>query len=232
MRVAIIEDEKVERERIIDFIERFSEEFHKKIEVEEFDSGDSLLSTFMSVYDIMIFDIDMPGTNGMDTARLVREKDKRAVILFMTNIAQYAVNGYEVDAVDYIIKPIGYFDFSMKFQKAVRRAAKRQDNYIAVDALDGMRKLKVSDIRYVEVLGHYLIYHLADSELKLRGSMKEQAALLGAYNFTQIHKSYLVNLAYVENISGNEILVDGGILTMGRVYKERVMQEYLRYIRG
>lgn len=215
MRIAIIEDERVERERIIDFIERFSEEFHKKIEVEEFDSGDRLLESFKSVYDILIFDIDMPGTNGMDTARKVREKDKRAVILFMTNIAQYAVNGYEVDAVDYIIKPIGYFDFSMKFQKAVRRAAHRQDNYIAVDALDGIRKLKVADIRYVEVLGHYLIYHLTDGELKLRGSMKEQAALLGAYNFAQVHKSYLVNLAHVENISGSEIVVDGEKLSMG-----------------
>lgn len=232
MRVAIIDDEKKERDSLTAFMKRFSQEFQKKIDVVEFESGDELMKNYKPIFDILIFDIDMPGTNGMDTARYIREKDDRSVILFVTNIAQYAINGYEVDAVDYIIKPITYYDFSMKFQKAVRRAAQRQENYIVVDTPDGARRIKIADVKYVEVLAHYLIYHMKDENIKLRGSMKEHELELGTFNFSRVHKSFLVNLAYVENIHGKEITVGGEIIPVGRVYKERVIQEYLLYIRG
>lgn len=232
MRVAIIDDERVEREKLQGFLNQFAEEFSKKIEIFTYTSGDELLSQYESKYDILIFDVDMPGTNGIDTARKIREMDQNVVILFVTNIAQYAINGYEVEAVDYVIKPIGYFDFSMKFQKAVSKAEQRKDKKIALDTVDGMRKLLVSELCYVEVFSHYLIYHTKDEQYKVRGSMKEHEMELIPYGFCRIHKSYLVSLGHVEEIRKNEVVIGTEVLPIGRVFKENLMQEFLKYIRG
>lgn len=232
MRVAVVDDEAAERVKLKEYLLCYGEENHVRMEIDEYENGDSLMMKYRTIYDVIIFDIDMPGMNGMDTARRIRKKDINVVILFVTNVAQYAINGYEVDAVDYIIKPVGYYDFLMKFQKAVRRLAHRKEHIVAVETLDGIQKIKVSDIWYVEVLGHYLIYHTVNGEYKMRGSMKDHEAELCVYNFIRIHKSYLVNLAYIENIHGNEINVAGKEVPMGRVYKDRVIEGYFRYIRG
>ncbi len=232
MRVAVIDDEREERERMQSFLERFAEEFSRKIEVSQFTCGDELLREYSYDFDILIFDIDMPGTSGLDTAREIRKKDENVVILFVTNMAQYAINGYEVEAVDYIIKPVGYYDFSMKFQKAVSKAAQRRDRTFALETVDGTRKVRVSDIWYVEVLSHYLMYHTKEGCFKVRGSMKVHEAELAPYDLCRIHKSYLVNMAYVEEIRTGEAEVGGDVLPVGRSYKEKFMQEYLRYIRG
>ena len=232
MRVAIVDDESAEREKLRGYLQCYGTEKHIKMEIDGYENGDRLISEYRTVSDVVIFDIDMPGINGMDAARYIRKRDANVVILFVTNVAQYAINGYEVDAVDYIIKPIGYYDFLMKFQKAVRRLSQRQDHVVVAETLDGIQKMKVSDIRYVEVLAHYLIYHTACGNFKMRGSMKEHETELCAYNFTRVHKSYLVNLACIENIHGSTVTVAGEELPLGRVYRDRVVNEYFRYIRG
>lgn len=232
IKVAIVDDEFEEREKLRGYLKCYGTEKHIKMDVDEYENGDKLISEYRTIYDVIIFDIDMPGINGMDAARYIRKKDGNVVILFVTNVAQYAINGYEVDAVDYIIKPIGYYDFLLKFQKAVRRLSQRQDHVIAAETVDGIRKIKVSDIRYVEVLGHYLIYHTAYGNFKLRGSMKEHEAELCAYNFVRAHKSYLINMAFIENIHGNTVTAAGEELPLGRVYRDCVVNEYFRYIRG
>ena len=100
MRIAIVDDEKLERERLQQYVQQFSEESGVEMETVTFASGDTFLEAYQKVYDIIIFDIDMPGTNGIDTARKLRQTDTDVTIIFVTNIAQYAINGYEVDAVD------------------------------------------------------------------------------------------------------------------------------------
>lgn len=232
MRIAIVDDEQEIRDMLTQYIDEFSMEKGIAVDTTTFGSGDEFLASYKKIYDIIIFDVDMPGTNGIDTARKLREIDQNVVILFVTNIAQYAINGYEVDAVDYVIKPIGYYDFSMKFQKAVSKAEQRKDRKIALDTVDGMRKLFISKICYVEVLSHYLIYHTKDEHYKVRGSMKEHEMELAPYGFCRIHKSYLVSLGHVEEIRKNEVIIGTEVLPIGRVFKENLMQEFLKYIRG
>ena len=137
MRIAIVDDEQAMREQLAEYIKKYADEQHLQLDTCSLPSGDALLQSEDRAFDIIIFDIDMPGTSGLDTARKIRETDENVVILFVTNIAQYAINGYEVDAVDYIIKPVGYYDFAMKFQKAVRRAGRTQSNRIVIDTVNG-----------------------------------------------------------------------------------------------
>ena len=103
MRIAIVDDEQAMREQLTKYIGQYAGEKRLALDTCLFPSGDVLLKSQDRDFDIIVFDIDMPGTNGLDTARKIRETDENVVILFVTNIAQYAINGYEVDAVDYML---------------------------------------------------------------------------------------------------------------------------------
>ena len=172
----------------------------------------------------------MPGTSGLDTARKIRETDENVVILFVTNIAQYAINGYEVDAVDYIIKPVGYCDFAMKFQKAVRRAGRTQSNRIVIDTVNGPVGLSTDSIQYVEVMAHYVIYHTAEQTYRVRASMKEREDALRPYHFVRCHKSYLINLKHLKSISASDVIVDDLSIPLGRAYKDDLLYDYMKYL--
>lgn len=232
MKVAIIDDELHERKVLSEYISTYGSENGLKVGIELFESGDMLIGNYKADIDILVFDIDMPGTNGMECARKIREIDKNVTILFVTNIAQYAIDGYAVEAIDYIIKPISYYEFSMKFQKAVSKVAQKREHMIAIDTGEGIRRLKTSEVLYVEVMAHYLFFHLKKEVFKVRGSMKEQLGMLIPFNFCRVHKSFLINLKYVEEIQKNEVLVGGKSIPIGRMYKDALMQEYMRYIRG
>lgn len=132
MRIAIVDDEEIERNRLQEYLEKYEEENRVVLNVDNFSSGDQLMKNYRLAYDIILFDVDMPGTNGMETAKRIREVDANVVMLFVTNIAQYAIDGYEVEAVDYILKPIAYYDFSMKFKRAVRRAVQKQEVRVSI----------------------------------------------------------------------------------------------------
>ena len=207
MRIAIVDDEQAMREQLAKYIGQYAGEKRLALDTCLFPSGDALLENPNRDFDIIVFDIDMPGTNGLDAARKIREADENVVILFVTNIAQYAINGYEVDAVDYIIKPIGYYDFAMKFQKALRRAERNRGNTLFIDTVNGPVGLRTDAILYVEVISHYLIYHTADAEYKVRASMKEHEDTLRGYHFARCHKSYLINLKHLKGINASEVIV-------------------------
>ena len=230
MRVAVVDDEPAMREQLDSYIRQDSAEKKLHLEASLFPSGDALMAEQHRPFDIIIFDIDMPGTNGLDTARKVRETDQEVVILFITNIAQYAINGYEVDAVDYIIKPIGYYDFAMKFQKAVRWAEKNRGSQIVIDSLQGPAVLNTDEVLYVEVIAHYLVYHTYGGEYKVRASMKEHEDLLRTYHFARCHKSYLINLKHLRRLNASDVIVGEFSIPLGRAFKDALIVEYMEYL--
>ncbi len=232
VRIALIDDAPEIRAQLSEYVTRFGKENSMQLETLEFPSGDALLKDYSPVYDLLIFDIDMPGTNGMDTARQVRRMGENVVILFITNIAQYAINGYEVEAVDYVLKPISYFDFSMKFKRALRRVRKKEEDRLVLDTLQGPVQVGVSDIRYVEVLDHYLTYHTKDQTYQVRGSFREHLPVLKEHHFSRCHKSYMVNLAYVKNIRSSGVVLEDLIIPLGRTYKDSIMEDYLHFLHG
>ncbi len=232
MRIAIIDDEDEIRVLMKEYINRFQEESGITMDVTVFESGVALLDNYTKTFDILIFDVDMPGISGIETAKKIREQDQNVTIIFITNMAQYAINGYEVDAVDYIIKPISYYDFSMKFHRTVAKAAQRGDRVIMIDTVEGYRRLKVSNITFIEIISHYLYFHTEKSVYKVRGSMKEWEGELKSYSFVRTHKSYLVNMKFIEEVKTRDIVVSGEVIPLGRGYKEQLFQEYMKYIRG
>ena len=220
------------RQIMTDYVKRFGEEAGIDLETVTFESGKLFLKDYKMIYDIIIFDIDMPGINGIDTARKLRETDSNVTIIFVTNIAQYAINGYEVDAVDYILKPVSYYDFSMKFHRTVAKAAQKKEHIIKVETAEGTRKLRLPALVYVEVLSHYLYFHTTKRDYRSRGNISDVEKELEKYNFVRIHRSYIVNLRYVNKVLSKEVTVGDKVLPVSRNYKEKLKEEYLKYIRG
>lgn len=233
VKVAVVDDSEFERNTLKEYLNRLQEEGKQTFSIKFFTCSEEVLNYTESKFDLMIFDIDMPGMNGMDAAREIRKRDGNVVIMFVTNVAQYAINGYEVGAVDYVLKPLSYYDFVMKMNKALYKVSQNNDSSIVIETLDGVCSVSVAEILYVEVMLHYIIYHTATSEYRSRSSMKDVEKELYTHNFRRCHKSFLVNLHHVKLIRNVEIeMSDNSLLPVSRKYKNDFMQEYVSYIKG
>ena len=120
MKIAIVDDEKKATGLIKKYIDQFTVEYHFEIQVSVFHNPQDFLEKYTKDYDLVFLDVEMAGINGIETAKELRRVDGNVVLMFITNMAQYAIHGYEVEAVDYVLKPLSYADFSMKLQKALK----------------------------------------------------------------------------------------------------------------
>lgn len=232
MKFAIIDDVKKETEILDDYITRFEKEWGIAVVRNIFQSPVRFLESYSYDYDLIFLDIEMPGLNGIETAREIRRMDPNVLIMFITNMAQYALNGYEVEAVDYVLKPLTYHDFLLKLQKALRYIEQRKDDMISVVTNESAVRLRIRDIFYVEVDKHYLIYHTSVGMYTVRGTMKEIQEQLTPYHFVRCSHSFLVNLRYVESVNGNILKCGGDEIQISRNKKSEFMYEFTRYISG
>lgn len=146
IRVAIVEDEAAVREQLAGYVQRCTRQYGTLFEVTMFTDGLEILEEYRPVYDIIFLDVEMPQLDGMETARRIRAMDSEVQLIFITNMAQYAIKGYAVGALDYVLKPVPYFAFSQQLQKAVNQLAKRTRHYLAVPVDGGMRRLDAAAI--------------------------------------------------------------------------------------
>ena len=232
MRIAIVEDEAVYQRQLREYLNKYQDEFHCALQISVFDSGISFIHSFSSQFDIILLDVAMPYIDGIETARRIREMDTEVVILFVTNQAQHAIRGYEVDALDYILKPISYFAFSQRLKRALSRVRLREEPYLMLNLKSGTRKLKIASIYYIEVRDHNLIYHTMDGDYSAFGSLKEEEQRLEKYHFVRCNKAYLVSLRHVDNVQNGSAVVNGQYLLISRPRKTAFMEALTDYLGG
>lgn len=232
MKFAIIDDMKKETDLLGSYLDRFEKEKELAIARSVFHSPVEFLESYSYDYDLIFLDIEMPGLNGIETAKEIRRMDPSVLIMFITNMAQYAINGYEVEAVDYVLKPLAYEDFRLKMQKAMRYIAQNKDDTLSLTTADGTVRVRILDIFYVEVARHYLLYHTAAGQFTVRGTMKEAEETLGPYHFVRCSHSFLVNLKYVESVNGNILKCGGSEILISRNKKKEFLYEFTRYVSG
>lgn len=232
MRIAVVDDNEKDAEYLKSCILRCGMEQNETFEVTVYPDAESFLRGYQYNFDLVILDIDMPGRNGMEAARALREHDESVALMFVTNMPQYALEGFSVDAVDYILKPISYPNFRVKMQKALRYVERNRDYPISLKTTQGYVKLMVSDIRYIESELHYLTYHTNSGDYRIRGLLSENETLLAPYHFSRCNASYLVNLRYVEAIKGNDVIVAGSALPISRGRKASFLSDFTKYMGG
>lgn len=230
VRIALVEDDVNYRQELTEYLTRFSREHGEHFSISPFTDGAEIVEGYTAAYDVILMDIAMSYMNGMAAAEAIRRVDDEVVIIFITNLSQYAMKGYSVNALDYILKPISYYAFSQRLQRVLERMKRREERYISIPFKGGMRKLAVSQIAYVEVQDHDLTYHAAGEALTVKGTLSEAEALLGAGSFFRCNKCYLVNLDHVDGVDNNSILIGGEHIQVSRAKKKALMDALNNYI--
>ena len=177
-------------------------------------------------------DIEMPHLNGMEAAQKIRGLDKEVVIVFITNMAQYAIKGYEVDALDFILKPLNYYTFSMRFTRAVGRVKNREGKRICLNLPDGAKFLDSREIYYVEIHNRMLHYHTKAGVFTIRGALKDVQEELEDWHFVKCNQCYLVNLKYVSEIRKNIAVVGGDELEISRRNRPAFLSAVVDFLGG
>ncbi len=231
LRIAIVEDDPLYQQELQDYLGTFENEKAIEMEVSLFNDGDMICRQYNFDFDIILMDIEMKFMDGLSAARYIRDRDEEVVLIFITNMPQYVMKGYEVEALDYILKPIDYFSFSQKLERAINRMNRRIEKSILVNVKGGMRKVSVNLIRYIEVRDHDLIYHMKKEQIFSRGSsMRAVEKQMQEGQFYRCHNCYLVNLKYVEAFVDNEVLVDGERVLVSRSKKRGLIDALNDYI--
>lgn len=228
--IAVVEDEPLFAKQLEEYIRRYESERDKKINITFFFDGEDIVENYSGDYDVILMDIQMQFMDGMTAAQKIRGLDHEVIIMFITNRLDYAVRGYEVDAMDYVVKPVEYFAFSQKLDKAFDRMKKPDEVYVSVVTEDGVWKLKTSEIYYIESQGHYARYRTVRGDFVSRAALKSLEAELRGYGFFRCSKGFLVNMANVDGLSGGECIVCGEKIPVSRGVRKEFMELLMRYM--
>lgn len=223
LRLAIVEDEAFYQKELMSFIEQFKKEKQLELEVVTYSDGDEFVTAYDAQFDILLLDIQMPLLNGMEAAEEVRKIDSKVAIIFITNMSQYAIKGYEVDALDFILKPLNYFAFSERLNKVIKKIEVNTTDAITVKIKNGFQRINCKDILFIESQGHDLVVTTTEGVIKSSGAIKDLSKELESTMFYRIHRSYVVNLAYVEGINKSNVIVDGEELPISRSKKKDLL---------
>lgn len=229
IKIAIVEDEQLYAKQLHEYLRKYEKENGEVIEVTIYSDGDQIVEKYQSQYDIILMDIEMKFMDGMSAAEEIRKIDTEVVIIFITNMTQYAIRGYAVDALDYVLKPVSYFALSQRLNRAIGRMRKRESKMIMVNMKGGIVRLNIANIYYIESQGHTLILHTILGDYETSGTMKEMESKLLGMNFCRGNKGYLINLQHVDGISDGCAIVKDEKLILSRARKKEFMKALTKY---
>lgn len=228
LKIAIIEDTDNDYKIIETNLKEIEKEENESFQLIRFISGEAFLSDYRPVFDLVLLDIELPGMNGMMTAEKFRELDNLTPLIFTTNIASMAIQGYQYSAMDYMLKPVSKEDLSLRIKKIIK-SNKENGVHLHIPYEGGVKILSINDILYIESFGHTLIYHTFNEQIKARSdkNMKNLEATLHPHSFSRCNVSYLVNLKYLSAIEGNEvIMVNNERLSISRNKKKEFLDDF------
>ncbi len=232
LRTAVVEDDAAYSSYLQECLARYGKEENVQFTVKTFARAEVFLEGYKSAYDLVFMDIDLGDgfLNGMNAAKKLREVDPMVLLIFVTNMPQFAPDGYSVDALDYCLKPINYSSLRVKLDKAMRILNRRGGVPVRVKTRDGTRILSSDEILYIEVLGHDLIFHTESEVIRSYGGLSNREEELSGHGFARCSASCLVNLKSVSGLYGDEIAIGNERIRIGRSKKKAFLDRLNEYI--
>lgn len=210
IRIGIVDDDPASRELVRSHVSRYGVEHGVAFSVRTWDDGADLAETYVPDYDVLLLDVEMPGMDGFATARHVRGVDRDVLIVFITNMAQHAIQGYEVDALGYLVKPVPYAGLAQELARCVQRVRGARDESILLTTGGTTVRVAVADIEYVESARHRILVRTTSGAHTLTGTLKSFEAELGDKGFYRSNSCYLVNLRHVTTVHPTSCVMRGG----------------------
>lgn len=221
VNIVICENDKNDQEFVKDKVVEILDDLDIEYEIKVYNSGDDLLEGYDKYTDIILLDIQMDGLDGMETARKIREFDDNVEIIFITSFVEYALEGYEVNAYRYLLKPVKDENLRTSLINCLndRNFVKRS---IVIKEGDTRIKISLKDIMYIEIQGNDITVHTLKDTYRTKGTMSNFETEINSDMFVRCHKSYLVNLEYIKSIKRyTSILVNDEEVPLSRnKYKE------------
>lgn len=227
MRCIIVDDEQLARALLQKYVEKFTElelvgSFKNPMEALEF------LKT--NEVDLMLLDIQMPEITGIEMLQTMQNKP---MVIFTTAYSEYALDGFNLDVLDYLVKPFPFDRFSKAIQKALEyhhlktkaSISNVSKDYLVVKADHRLHKIKFSDIKYIEGLREYVTFHLPEFKIVALESLKKLEEQLPSEDFLRVHKSFIIRKEGVTSAYGNMLEIGTKEIPIGKSYKEVVMKE-------
>ena len=224
MRIAMVDDDSSCIRMMQEHLKRFAAETGVDPEISVYGDGIHFLEDKQK-FDVIFLDIDMPLMNGLDAARRLREKDESAVLIFVTSLAQYAIRGYEVNALDFMVKPVSYSAFLFTMKRAEKICASKKKAELVIQTREGFVRRSADELLYIEVQGHNLTYHFPDNSITARGKLSSVEEQLRSSGFLRCNNCYLLNPRHIRTIKGYEVVIGNDTLTISHPRKKQFLEE-------
>lgn len=232
MKIAICDDERIDRDLIVSFMKEIEEKIRYKLELDVYEDGKQLLNDLEEKeWDALFLDIDMPQLNGMKIAEIVQNKFPYIKIVFITNRADLVFDTIRFCPFRFVRKE----NLRMELTESIIAMDKRiaQESFLfQFKNGNQMTKIRISDIKYIESQKHNLELHYNNDSIKVRAKVSEYEKRLLNYGFVRIHKGFIVNMKYIKILSSKYVILDDGTeLVVGVRFGSMVKEKYADYIR-
>ncbi len=232
-KIAICDDAAADRDYLSDLVQRWAVHKGHTVQLQPFSSAEQFLFQYAEEkdFDILLLDIELGAMDGLSLARRLRQESDTVQILFITGYPDYVLEGYDVAALHYLLKPVDQEKLSLVLDRAANNLCKSRRT-ILLDIGGELRKFPVDTIEYVEAFSHSVAVVTTSGTYTVKKSISEMASLLGK-EFVRCHRSYLAGLKYISRISKTELILDGGaVLPLSRSAFSTVHRAFVSYYTG
>jgi len=232
LRIAIVEDEVQMQLLLKRYILRYFADRKEQCRIVVFSDGEEILHNYTANYDVIFLDIQMEYRDGLQTARDLRQLDDNVYLIFVTNLAEFAIKGYSVNALDFVLKPINYLMLQRLLERVEKLLDSREKKTILLPADDGLARVDISQIYYIETSNKGLTVFAESGDFHVRETMKNMESTLADYHFFRCNSCYLINLAYVSQVKRNIVVIASQELTISRPRHKAFLEALTKYVGG
>ena len=230
IRIGVVDDQPRNREDLLNHLARYSEDNGVEFSTVEIADGADLIANYRPEYDILLLDVEMPRMDGFEAAHRIRLTDPNVVII-VTNMAQFAIKGYEVDALSYLVKPVPYFAFAEEITRSLARIRQSVPETVVVNVAGTLTRLELSQIVYVESVKHRITMHTLTGKYEFSGTLKAIESELDGKGFYRSNNSYLVNMRHVTSVDQTSCtMIDGDVLAVSRPRRKAFLEALADYM--
>lgn len=221
LKIAIVEDTEKDANELKRMLLRYAADEGLEVDVKIFGTGFAFMDEYKCVYDIIFLDIMMPGIDGMELAEKIRKVDSQVSLLFVTDMAQYALKGYSVNAAGFFVKPASYYDLKMCLDRIFLFRRAEEAKVLIRVSNSKVKIMPAREIFYVEIRNKDLTYHTESGVYTVRSeSLKTLEKQLEQYGFARCSASYLVNLKKCKELYADSVVVGGDEIKISRSLKK------------